>query len=131
MYYAIPQYCLSLLANDTQETSQMDQHPSESHQNVVSPDNTTRGTPDAHYTIPQYCLSLLANDTQETSQMDQHYNESHQNVVSPDDTTRGTTDHPSESHQNVVGIGLFGSFSEIRVSAVSWCAIYAISSGNI
>ena len=102
MHYAIPQYCLSLLANDTQETSQMDQHYNESHQNVVSPDDTTRGTTDAHCPIPQYCLSLLANDTQETSKLDQHYNESHQNVVSPDNTTRGTTDHPSESHQNVV-----------------------------
>jgi len=89
MHYAIPQYCLSLLANDTKETSKLDQHPSESHQNVVSPDDTTRSTTDAHYNIPTFCLSLLANDTQETTQLDQHPKEPHQNVVSPDDTTGG------------------------------------------
>jgi len=89
MHYAIPQYCLSLLANDTPDASQLDQHPKESHQNVVSPDDTTRGTPDAHYNSPTFCLSLLANDTKETSKLDQHPNESHQNVGSPDETTGG------------------------------------------
>ncbi len=59
MYLNTPQDCLSFTANTTPTVHP----PSESPQNVVSPDNSTINITGTHYNTPQDCLSLEANTT--------------------------------------------------------------------
>jgi len=108
MFYNIPQNCLSLTAN----TILVDQHPIQSHQNVVSPDDTTRHITDAHCNTTQNCLSLTANTNQGVFQLDQNVVSLNYNTIHISDTTQNclsltantilVDQHPIQSHQNVV-----------------------------
>jgi len=106
MFYNIPQNCLSLTAN----TILVDQHPIQSHQNVVSPNYNTIHISDT----TQNCLSLTANTNQAVQQLNQnvvssnyntiHISDTHQNCLSLTANTILVDQHPIQSNQNVVSL---------------------------